>query len=174
MKAWQRTETGREQPWHKTTKRGFKKAYSRTKQKQDNSRNVMLWSVLTKDWNRTESNIPKRGSGFIQGKSLRSWGSLFSQQRSKITCRGFSPASCYVIFLGGELTGSYLTQINQSAAPITLKFFQKRQKRELNHENLSMCKQTEGDKMHETAYQKAYNDGAEFSWKGKTLTQDVI
>ena len=37
-----------------------------------------------------------------------------------------------------------------------------------------MCKQTEGDKMHETAYQKAYNDGAEFSWKGKTLTQDVI
>ena len=52
--------------------------------------------------------------------------------------------------------------------------FQKRQKRELNHENLSMCKQTEGDKMHETAYQKAYNDGAEFSWKGKTLTQDVI
>lgn len=28
--------------------------------------------------------------------------------------------------------------------------------------------------MHETAYQKAYNDGAEFSWKGKTLTQDVI
>ena len=28
--------------------------------------------------------------------------------------------------------------------------------------------------MHETAYQKAYNDGAEFSWKGKTLTQDEI
>ena len=37
-----------------------------------------------------------------------------------------------------------------------------------------MCKQTEGDKMREAAYQKAYNDGAEFSWKGKTLTQDEI
>lgn len=28
--------------------------------------------------------------------------------------------------------------------------------------------------MHETAFQKAYNDGAEFSWKGKSLTQDEI
>ena len=28
--------------------------------------------------------------------------------------------------------------------------------------------------MREAAYQKAYNDGAEFSWKGKTLTQDEI
>ncbi len=28
--------------------------------------------------------------------------------------------------------------------------------------------------MREAAYQKAYNDGAEFSWKGKPLTQDVI